>query len=80
MEKLSFDNIKKMYPNEWIYLGDPEITDNEIVSAVLIAHHSDKKELAIQNSGKGKNFSSAVIRYTGEIVKRGKWLKFKALD
>jgi len=62
-----------------LYLGDPEFNGGNIVSAISIAHHQDKRELALQNIGKGKDFSSANIRYTGEIVKRGKWLRFKAL-
>ena len=41
-KKIPFTELVDMYPNEWIYLGDPEFKDDIIVKAVLIAHNREE--------------------------------------
>ena len=45
--RLSIDDIKKSYPDEWIILGEPEIDDcrRNFISGVVLYHSSNKKEL-----------------------------------
>lgn len=42
---LSFDKVKKMYPDEWVLLGDPQITDTKVLGGVVVYHSKDKKEV-----------------------------------
>ena len=45
MENLSFDIIKKIYPNEWVVIGNPIIDNNNISvkEGIVINHNIDKK-------------------------------------
>jgi len=47
-ERLSIDEIKKSYPDEWILLGDPEENEREmeILSGIVLYHSPDKREVA----------------------------------
>jgi hypothetical protein len=52
-EIMSFEDIKKQYPNEWVLIGNPEYRNPEIneaivhkiVSGVLLLHSMDKREI-----------------------------------
>ncbi len=44
---LNINDIKKLYPGEWVLLGDPVMDDTKIdvVSGIPIFHSKDKKEV-----------------------------------
>ena len=46
MQRVSINDIKRSYPDEWILLGNPEIDEKrqEILSGILLFHSPDKKE------------------------------------
>ena len=65
-ERLSWDEIKKRYPNEWVCLVDVEPQDlTRITSGVVYAH--DPKHGALLE--KRRQLKHAAIHWTGK--KRG---------
>jgi hypothetical protein len=46
MQRISINDIKRNYPDEWILLGNPEIDEKkqEILSGIILFHSPDKKE------------------------------------
>ena len=81
MEKLSFDNIKKIYPNEWVVIGNPIIENNyiSVKEGIVINHNTDKKKLVTESIQLVKTYHDFVIRYTGELPKIGKWLSLRSI-
>ena len=69
---LGFEEIKKLFPDEWVLLGNPEHTDDdsEIVSGILIFHAKDKKEIAVQGIKWRENFETATLKFTGIFPRR----------
>jgi hypothetical protein len=46
-QTIGINDIKKLYPDEWILLGNPEMDDlnQQILSGVVVYHSPDKKEV-----------------------------------
>ena len=70
-EKLSWDEIKHRFPNEWVALVDHDWPDTlgEPLSGVVFAHDSDHQTLL----NKQKHLKEAAILWTGQT--RGESLK-----
>jgi hypothetical protein len=72
---LTIDEIKAQYPDQWVLVGNPELTDpnilgsiiSKLIRGVVLLASKDKRELAYR----AKEFKTAVERtaciYTGEI-------------
>ena len=77
MEILSFDNIKMLYPNEWVLIGNPSLRNDEVeativsqlLGGIVIFHSKDKMELAYKGRELNKGFESVTCVWTGEIPK-----------
>ena len=80
-ELLTLSSLKKRYPDQWVLIGDPAISQDDI-SGILIMHHESKKELAHLFSKQQSlhQFTSTILRYTGSQPEIGKWLKFTPLN
>ncbi|MDZ4759373.1 MAG: hypothetical protein SGJ10_14700 [Bacteroidota bacterium] len=37
--------MKKLYPDEWILLGNPETNDTSVLGGIALYHSKDKKEV-----------------------------------
>jgi hypothetical protein len=63
-QKLSWDEIRRQYPDEWVVLTDHRIDGIDIVEGIVVDHGAVKAEVyaRLRNSPNG----SAVL-YTGEI-------------
>jgi hypothetical protein len=77
MEKISLSNIKQLYPNEWVLIGNPAEVSGELFGEVII-HDKDKKKLAtnVAKTQQQPAYNKTILRYTGELPIIGKWLKF----
>lgn len=64
---ISFEKVKKMYPDEWVLLGDPEITDTKVLGGTVVYHSKDKKEVCYIGKDKTTAFSKVTIAFTGDI-------------
>ena len=68
-QKLSWDEIKNQYPNEWVELVDFDKDENGyLINGVVIYHTSNKKEFTKETLKihKEKKHEVYAQRYTGE--------------
>ena len=79
---LSFENIRLLYPNQWVLIGSPELDDpntlgsivSKLVSGVVLLASKDKREIAQNAKFVRQNYKSVTCVYTGEIPQNRKWL------
>ncbi len=71
IEKLSWDEIKRRYPDEWVALIDHDWPDTlpEPISGIVYAHDPDHQSLLDRQ----KHLKAAAILWTG--MTRGQALK-----
>lgn len=83
MQTLSFEQIKALYPNEWVLIGNPELDEPEIEASIvsqlqagiLIFHSKDRREIAYKGKELKKGFEATTCVYTGDLPKGRKfWL------
>jgi hypothetical protein len=64
---VAFDEIKKMYPDEWVLLGNPKMKDTSVLGGVVLYHSKDKKEVCYIGRDKTADFSTVTITYSGNL-------------
>ncbi|WP_395045556.1 hypothetical protein [Flavobacterium sp.] len=71
MENTSIKEIKNLFPDEWVLLGNPTMDESQIdvISGVPIFHSKDKKEVCYLGRNMTDNFKTVTIIYTGNIKK-----------
>jgi hypothetical protein len=62
---LTYDEIKKRYPDEWILIADAELDEElNVVRGEVVAHSKDRDEVYLKILAiKGRSFA---IEYNGE--------------
>ena len=56
-ERLSIDEIKRLYPDEWILIGDPEENEQgRDITGIVLYHGRDKRELSYRDKPLLKNY------------------------
>ena len=78
-QQVSLSELRKIYPYEWVLIGNPGETDGDI-NGVLILHNKDKKKLVSQFIKLRHQFENTILRYTGNKTVIGKWLRFTPLN
>jgi len=74
-EALAYDQIKFLYPNEWVLLGNPVLSGTKVLGGTVIFHSKDKREIAYKQINWREQFQSAMTIFTGEKPKNRKfWL------
>ena len=60
-------DIKALYPDEWVLLGNPIMDGSKIdvLSGIPLFHSKDKKEVCYIGRGKTSNFDKITLIYTG---------------
>ncbi len=66
----TFDELKKLYPDEWVLLGNPQIKDTAVLGGEVLYHSKDKKEVCYIGRDKTAGYSTVTIAYTGDLKKR----------
>ena len=66
-EYIPFEKVKLLYPDEWVLLGNPEITDTKVSGGIVVYHSKDKKEVCYIGRDKTDSFSTVTIAYTGDL-------------
>jgi hypothetical protein len=68
---LDISNIKKLYPDEWVLIGNPVMDDSEIdvMAGVPIFHSKDKKEVCYIGRSQTADFEKVTLIYTGVFKK-----------
>jgi hypothetical protein len=71
---LNIANIKATYPNEWVLIGDPIMSEDgiDVLAGVPIYHSQDKKEVCYIGRDKTADFEKITLIYTGEFKKTRK--------
>jgi hypothetical protein len=68
---LNIGEIKKLYPDEWVLLGNP-VLDNknhiDVLSGIPIYHSKDKKEVCYIGRDKTSAFNKITLIYTGTFA------------
>ncbi len=66
-EIVTWENIKKQYPDEWVVIGNPIFEGMQIVSGIVVSHHQDKRVASIEGGERREGFKKFTITYTGKI-------------
>ncbi len=83
MQSLAIDEIKTLFPNEWVLVGNPQMREGnfvgsilqKIVSGVVLYHSKDKREIAYKTQELTQKVERFTCIYTGEIPKNKRfWL------
>ena len=78
-DKLTWDEIKRQYPDEYVILVDYDFDDNEdVAGGIVIAHARDRDAVYDQCQQSASRPNQIAVRYTGEI--KGGIVSFLDLD
>jgi len=66
---VNINEIKILYPDEWVLLGNPIMDENKIdvLGGIPLFHSKDKKEVCYIGREKTANFDKITLIYTGII-------------
>lgn len=66
---INISEIKILYPNEWVLLGNPIMDESEIdiLSGTPLFHSKDKKEVCYIGRDKTSGFDKITLIYTGNF-------------
>lgn len=64
---LTIIDIKKLYPDEWVLVGNPILDDKKIdvLSGIPVYHSKDKKEVCYIGRDKTSAFDKITLIFTG---------------
>lgn len=64
---LTLEELKKLYPNEWVLLGNPKLKNTTVLGGVVLYHSKDKKEVCYIGRDKTADFSTVTIAFAGDL-------------
>ena len=66
-QPLNISDIKNLYPDEWVLVGNPimDISNIDMLSGIPIYHSKDKKEVCYFGRVKVSMFDKITLIYTG---------------
>ena len=47
-DSLDLEQIKDLYPDEWVLLGNPVIQNTKVLAGIPICHAKDKRDIVAQ--------------------------------
>lgn len=62
--------IRRLYPNEWVLLGNPVSEGGELLGGIVILHDPEKRGMALRGKGLIRDYEKATHFFTGELPKR----------
>ena len=74
---LSMEDIKKMYPDQWVLLGNPVLRNpqsngailNRLITGIVLLASKNKRELAEKAKYVVGDYDETACVYTGEVAK-----------
>jgi hypothetical protein len=69
---VGIEDIKKLHPNEWILLGDPEMKNTTVLGGIVLYHSKDKKEVCYIGKDKTANYETVTITFAGDLKQQRK--------
>ena len=75
-------DIKYLYPNQWVLVGDPVLKNENLQTTLIINleggvvldHDPNRHTLALRAKKMREGFASVVLVYTGEVPRNRKFL------
>jgi len=66
---LTINEMKRLFPNEWVLVGNPIMDSSKInvLSGIPIYHSKDQKEVCYIGRDKTSDFDKITLIYTGTI-------------
>lgn len=66
---INISEIKTLYPNEWVLLGNPIMDDSniDVLSGIPLFHSKDKKEVCYIGRDKTLDYDKITLIYTGSF-------------
>ena len=66
---LNINDIKKLFPEEWVLLGNPIMDKDKIdvLSGIPVYHSKDKKEVCYIGRDKTSAFNKITLIFTGNL-------------
>ena len=82
MEILTIQQIKLQYPEQWVLIGNPVLTDpsilgsivSKLIEGVVLLASKDKREIGYKAKDVKVGYDSLTCIYTGEFPRNRKWL------
>lgn len=79
---LTVAEIKAQYPDQWVLVGNPELTApnilgsivSKLIRGVVLLATKDRREIGYKGREMREGYDCVTIIYTGEIPKNRKWL------
>lgn len=79
---LSIHEIKAQFPNQWVLIGDPQVSEpgvlgslvDKLISGVVLFASANKQDIALHAASKKAGYSRTACIYTGEISRHRNWL------
>ena len=77
MEAITIEQMRAQYPDQWILVGDPELSDpdvngsivSKLVRGIVLLAGKDKRELAYKAKEARNGVAMTAFLYTGETPK-----------
>lgn len=69
---LSFDELKKQYPDEWVLLGNPVLDNTTVLGGTVLFHSKDKKEVCYIGRDKTAAYQTVTIAFAGDVKQHRK--------
>ena len=66
LQSLPWDEIKRLYPEQWVVLGDPVLKGTKVQSGVVISHHADKRIAGMEGGEHREGFKKFTLTFTGQ--------------
>jgi ribosomal protein L21 len=63
---ISWDEIKNLYPDEWVVIGNPVFDGMKVLNGVVLAHHKDKRVASIEGGERREGYKKFTITFTGQ--------------
>jgi hypothetical protein len=71
-QSISMDEIKRLYPDEWVLIGNPIMSESrlQVIEGIPVLHSRDKTEVCYLGRDKTKNYAGITLIYTGTFKHR----------
>ena len=66
----NIDDLKLIYPDEWLLLGNPKLENTSVMGGVVLFHSQDKKEVCYIGRDKTTDFETVTITFAGDLKKK----------
>jgi hypothetical protein len=66
---MSIQEMKLLYPGEWVLVGNPEMDADglEVLAGIPLFHSKDKKEVCYLGRDKAQEYQQITLSYMGEL-------------